>query len=1499
MVGEFIGKYIATKLLNSGLDVVKEQFKSSPIVGAFEKACEKVIQSEPDILNKYSSQTLMNPVGIPQGEDLASHLDEMFENNSFPRYEELAGLLLSAWRTRRQQLAPEDAGEFFLISEERVEGILKRIAGNFFRELTLIQGYALPFLVQEVQRISSKVGNDVTGTMNIDQVEDIIAKFSSSSNSLFSWPSTLGNNRWLDRPESLVLTKRIQSTSYSTTLLLGLPGSGKSALLSTLGKQLQSEMPVIAIKADKVPNSVDDRAKLQKYLNLPADLISSVEALVLTRGKVLIIVDQLDALSDLVDLKSERLNVLLDFIQDVSKIEGVHIICSSRWFEYRHDTRLTTISAELLELNPVPWETVKTALDEAGVDYAGYSPEVQEMLSLPLHLKLFLDQYSRNQALSPSTPLYGLLENIWAQNVLKVPGVPKRLELIDLLTHRMVEEEELWEPKALADPFTEALDYLIRQDLLVLDDTGMRIGFRHQSYFDFSRARIFAAGQEKLADYILARQDGLFIRPILLKTLDYLRNASPKNYHLELQTLWGNPSLRTHVRSLLTEYIAALDDPDVVEIGCIRPLLNDWSTARRPFIAMAGSKGWFRIISSEILPVLMSSPPEMAQLASSVLIPALAFERKIALALIDQLWLSDPAYDGVVLHTLRYLTEWDEYATKMICTVVQRTSSWNVPHIADVVSQFAPDLAPKIIRADLERKLTEAVIEDSEEVVPPSPGPEASFDVKTAYAFQYGMKRHFRQLLEGNQQWDAMTAIAESAPNAFLAQVWPWFLNILKRITDNTENALSIYFDDHSSGTKPDRDNLPDNQPVVAIDAAIRKLAKDNLLEFQDFLSNNMNSEFLAVHRLLSRGLLEIASSYPKVVIEYLLANPRRFAVGDYSDYHKESKKLISAVIPFLDSRSLASLENAILKFKVVDESTEPNASERFELTKMNRKHRLRLLRAFPENLLSSEASDLRAKEERVFKGLPDWGSHSTGAFWVESVMSPEQMERAKDEDILNLLEKLDDSTGWDHPKSERQVYAHVGGIVQASRALEVFAEKHPERGAKLALLLEPGKQEIAAGAIIKALGKSNFPSEKLFSLIHQLDKVGFASERFRIDVAQSMSVRAEQDKGLHQSILDLMESWLPDCPFPSSEKIHLTDELDRDISGSVLWDNPGAFSYGGGRDFIFEAIARGYQFRVPQDSSGWTGVLDRALEYEEHPDVWTLNLENTRAFFRSDPGLVTKTIDRILSKFSIVAGNVLITHTLANILPAVPDPEIVRKWLKLIRDGNWKFGPQAFGELLMFYLCCKQGDSWAKSTVDKIITNPGELEIKRGLAFSAARNWGFPICMSNCSTVILSLANSDDEKVQEAISRVFHFDEKLTLTKHMRDIIQAVLPNDHIVLKSASRLIEGLESHTKDEPELVNQVCSRFLDAGIRLLSDMGGQYAYLAEPLVSIALTLHRMPSPHRQRGLNLFEQLIEAHIQEAQQALEDIDRKPIRSRYTPPPRRRRRRRRSKPVS
>jgi Tfp pilus assembly pilus retraction ATPase PilT len=64
---------------------------------------------------------------------------------------------------------------------------------------------------------------------------DLEQEFRLCSGGLLAWPRMLGSGEEIQRPELLEINARIKALKASTTLILGAPGSGKSALLAALG----------------------------------------------------------------------------------------------------------------------------------------------------------------------------------------------------------------------------------------------------------------------------------------------------------------------------------------------------------------------------------------------------------------------------------------------------------------------------------------------------------------------------------------------------------------------------------------------------------------------------------------------------------------------------------------------------------------------------------------------------------------------------------------------------------------------------------------------------------------------------------------------------------------------------------------------------------------------------------------------------------------------------------------------------------------------------------------------------------------------------------------------------------------------------------------------------------------------------------------------------------------------------------------------------------------
>jgi MinD-like ATPase involved in chromosome partitioning or flagellar assembly len=241
------------------------------------------------------------------------------------------------------------------------------------------------------------------------------AALAKTAPTLLDWPQTLTDGTWIERPELDELLARISGEPYSVTVLLGGPGSGKSALLARLGHQLGAlqETVVLAIKADQLSPNIDDEQKLASAMGMEGALTDVVKRLAAT-DRVVVLIDQMDALADIADLRSRRLSVLLDVIKNLAKTPQIHVVASSRNFEYRHDPRFLQIEAKELDLKPPLWKEAQTILAAAGIPADHWPPDRQEAMRMPQALSVFLDLARELGSAGLVAPTYqGMLDQIW------------------------------------------------------------------------------------------------------------------------------------------------------------------------------------------------------------------------------------------------------------------------------------------------------------------------------------------------------------------------------------------------------------------------------------------------------------------------------------------------------------------------------------------------------------------------------------------------------------------------------------------------------------------------------------------------------------------------------------------------------------------------------------------------------------------------------------------------------------------------------------------------------------------------------------------------------------------------------------------------------------------------------------------------------------------------------------------------------------------------------
>lgn len=1496
-IGSWIFKYLSTKVLDEFKDRwLKPFLKKQDVEKAFSNAVSVALSEfqnqYPELYQSLFDETFVELYAVPELSKLlrrADHPDIQTITSAYTRYFQLSEppyiapaidfFVLAVTKNMKSESALQD-----LINSRQIEDISKAIERIEPAINELLEG--MQSFVQ-VAGAGQYAQQSLPAILDAETGNQIVNALGKKAADLLSWPQVLHSGEWIERPELDSILSSICENSSSVTVILGPPGSGKSALMARLGNDLlEKGYELAAIKADLLPRSIETAEELAKWLHLP-DLLDQCITRLAAVNSVVLLIDQLDALCDLIDLHTERLTVLLDLVASLPK-SNIHLVLSCRDFEFRHDVRFSRLEAEQVVLALPTWEQVSEILSANKVISVGWPDNFREILRTPQYLKIFME-YLKEKQQPVFTSYQAMLEEVWQAKVVGKDRNKQRADLLQKLAAQMATDEELWAPAAKYDAFKGEISQLEALGILRHSPDKLQIGFSHQTLFDFTRARAFTVESGCFSDYVLQRQDALFVRPTLWSTLVYLRGADKAAYHAEFDRLWKTEKLRIHVRFMMMEYLGQITDPDEQEAAWLLPSLESPRTVRRTLWVMQGNPGWFKLVASNYLPGIMITDKDTAWQATWFLSKAWPFAREEILALIERYWLPTSEKDGHSFQVLESLNVWDDRPCGFIEAILRRTpvQSMHVCWLASTVSALTPQLAPRIVATQLWSELDRAKNEVAKNIEK-LPVVEAETNlIAREFRLSDALYRPYLNVLE-NSHWHDLDVIAEAAPCEFIESVFPWFVCLVEAITDEEHLFLLRYRGDSSLATSDySGQEWREEYPIVAaIKTAIKATATADHVWFLDFLKKYETRDLEAVHRMLVVGLRQISVALPCEVLAYLLGDKRRMAIGTYSDQHRDTKKLINDLAPNLTGEQLKSLEMAITSWSQYDHyPTEDTAKIRFMRNKWDREHRLRLLRAIPACSLSSETKKLIVQEERALGNVQDWDCRIGDGGCIGSPVSAEQMEKAKDEDILGLFQELDDDSGWDHPRF------HIkGGSIQAARAFADFAKANPDRALRLIMKFLPGKQERPVADALRALSESgNISAEKLFSLALELEAKGFSANFYRQDMAQALSKVASEPSGLPDLICDLLKSWLVSY---EPKKIVLADQQDdsgdhstknskEESFHSILWNHSGHRILPGGNYWVLKALFLGYLLRRPCDYEKWLDLLESHLENAEDTEVWQAFSENLKWLRSADQNRSERIVETVLYRYlhHTEAGVFLVAWVHHWISPA-----IIRPWIESLKDGTWEKGAQSFGELIV--LCYASGPEehklWFLEQIEAALSGTGIEEtlltrMRLGCAFAAAHLWGEPGLVPVVAPILTRLIPHAKKPIASAVLHLLNQKNPLPINDHTRSILDAIIEYPQILKEGSNHfLTEKLSGLLPVEAERIYQVCMALLDQRKDDITGISNSFAVNGDELIDISLTLQRIGS-HREKGLELFERLLDLDAYGIRDTLLELDRRP----------------------
>jgi hypothetical protein len=1302
---------------------------------------------------------------------------------------------------------------------------------------------------------------------------DLPTTLRSASAPLLRWPSTLSDGTWLHRPELSSLIESLAAESASTHYLLGDPGCGKSSLLVRLAQERQAAgWCVLAIKADRLPPDVLDRQALAKHLNLEADTATNLRGLART-VPVLVLIDQVDALADLVVQHSARLRVLLDLVQDLSEVEGVHTVISCRTFEQKHDPALRNLDATVIRLELPEWSTVQPVLEARGLQVDLWNQDIQQVLRSPHALEIFLSLLGGATEPDVLRSFQGLLEKQWALQVLS-DATGRRRTTLRHLAKLMAEREVLGLPLVQVEDHYTDIQALEAAGLLRLDQGPGRVEFRHQTLYEFVRARSFLDESGSLTETVRAQQGSLRIRPQMWHALGYFRGASPEEYGAEIGRLWA-ADLRPHLKMLLIEFLGLQTTPTSAERQLVERAMPDQWFLPRFIGAAVGSPGWFAALSPAQLPRLMELPEDQAQALLPMLRQALHFSPEAVVDLVRRHWLNDTDRDILSWQALGGGDVAPQAGPWMDSLVLiagrSPIAEWAIGHVAGVVSAAQPEEAPRLIAAWLRRRLNAATAHLA----------NAPKDDEAAYAVT---AKNIQAALEERQFHD-MEAIADAAPKAFVVAIWPLLLEGLKHFAAEAPSVVIGYRG--NSGLlfhDLDDEEARYERPLLrSLQLGIQGWATSDPDGFLDFVTANAHSELLLVHRLLAQGLVRVAAHAPKPVFDYLHGDARRLVLGPYTDVHKESIAMIAAVSSLLDDSSYAELETILRDWRYYNEASQrDDASIRQQRQQWARQHRLRLLRALPEGRRSAALQRLVDEEERAFPGLTDKNVHFSGAQWIGSPVSAQQMDRATDADVLNLFSELTDDAAWDHPRHRMK-----GGAIQAGRELAELAKRDLAKVLRIVRSLDPGRNEIPVSCTLRELIPAGLTAHAFYSLVAELEDKGFVGSDFRRDAAYAIANAASKETPVPDELIDRMERWLIPCANVAAEEIE-ADAKDTSSTSPVLWGHGSIAALPNGNYPTLTALTSACLSVEPPRLDRWLVIVERHAARAESSRVWEALIQRELKYLRmADRSRAEALVDQVIA----AAPSILVGRGWAHFVAHAfrwASVAAVRRWVMGVVEKSGK-GPQGVGELACLRHALFPSEDWSRELVEALSDDPAS-DAALGVAHSVANLWHEPMPRPVVHPILLLLLRSNDERVLTALSAMF-MNDGFAADAETRELLDALVTYPSVLKNGrAERLPEKLVKLVVSEPARVCAVVHALLDAAGDQMGSIATSWYLSTEWLLDIALQLQDMGAAERVAGSVLFERMLEFNMPQAKEMTLDLDKRtPVGSSPRAPVRRR----------
>jgi len=1338
--------------------------------------------------------------------------------------------------------------------------------------------YNIEKLSDNVSRLMDENGKPTEAQQKLSDHGQIKKYFAAASDGLLSWPRTLRvNNAWIDRLEEEEILTTFASNLSSTTILLGEPGSGKSALLSKIAQNLAEEQEIVlAIKADQLDGAVKDFESLGLALGLPG-AVDECLTIAAKYGKVYLMLDQLDTLSEFVDVRTQRLSVLLSLVKRLSHEPNIHILASSRPFEFRYDARLSSIKAAKITLLPIPWETTVATLADNGVLIVTAEENFKTFLSRPSNLNFYLS-YIRDNPQKHFQSHIELYEDIWNNSLGNSYTHSRRANFLIEIASKMTNEARQTLPLARYDAAIQDINWLCEAGILIKNNSSKAFSFAHQTLQAFAWTRSFVKENSSLVDFILNSQNNLNMRPKLTTVVIYLRDADLETYKVQLGLIFGKEfaNIRMHVIHLLIDCLGAHHDPHDLEISILKKLVDNELYQARICNAISGKTKWFDAFAGDVLPRLMQGIDQARFVTTFILSSVVNDRKKEVLQLIDIYW-KTPDTINFIYYVLSGVTSWDEELFSLACYVsIHPNVNYHVPGMLyQTIAEKSPVMAIKYAGLLFENRL-EFILKTPQPHIPELP--ETATDIERYIHHSKHDPRHvYEKLMDFDHSWHNLAQVAQHDPKGFVYSFWNTFVTVCnKTLTDYGEvNAFK-----DTSGTwfrlSEDGRDLSENYLSTSMEQSIRAFALQQPDEYIQFYKKEQGSELLPVQRLLAIGLAELPVEYSEVALNEILSDHRYFKMGNViGDRFSGSRILIGKISAKLNAENISRLENAISQYKARERREDRTVDGRIADMNENRRVLYLLLNAIPVEKRSQKTVKLLAELQRVLGDSVEFDGGYSGLVREVSPMTEEQMSKAVNEDIIKCFKAFPDSRMGDWPSQATYV-----GSTEFARTFEKFSEKFPDRS--IAIMKQLGvanKNAIGYGLI--GLSRSNITLKHLLELVDSLE-TSISGQGFYEDAARAISNKLSISSTLTIEQLQKLEAWIEVSETIAEEvtedKAHKKGkEGDQDKIESVLWQYGRMYAVPGGNFQILQTLLRGYLLRKVPLAKEWSDFLVRYVNKKDKTGIWRAVFAFTlpRTFHYNSPEDNERVINEILQQYPDLLSTTECAHSFANSVHYVSSRAFF-SWLTKLKATDNSLLLQVYGELLGIKWAIHPEDEQTKTEVEELIVKASNVAALCGFAFTLKNIWNDR--RATATVLLAKLIGIPQKKLAQVLLGLLR-NSNLKPSNELNTILDAFIKHESIKLSDFqdSFVIHSLVPLAHEEPHRVATICKQIIEISKKHLGDISTSISAGLGDLITIAITIHNLGSDFQKIGLDIFESLLHLDTYQVKEVLNKIDAAP----------------------